>query len=448
MQPEILGFHLARAGCIRESIGYFLRAGRRATQRAANLEAIGHLNTGLALLEELPEDDERTKMELDLQLELCGPCMATKGWGAAETGAAYARSRELCSLLGETRRLAPVLYGEYMRELSLGRLRVARTIAEELLRFGEQHKSNEGTLHGHRILSWVALYCGEFSRSRFHVDQALRVYEPKSHEGLKLRYGYDTRVAVLCARAIEQSICGDLDQAERAGSSAICFARELNHEPTLAYALILAGALPAAILNDPHRGADFAQETLIVADRVGSPVWSAFAHVIAGWSTSRIAPTNPHPRELQQGLVSLDSTAPNPWRPMFLSMLADIQMTRGEVLQAIATLRQALKRIEESGERSWQAAILHQLGSALAIGDPQDVHGAVAYYREAIELARSQGAKLLELRATTSLTRLHVAHSGRDQECEQLTAILGSFDGVAESPDVTEARELLSRLPP
>src|SRR6266436_4312640 len=81
-QPELLAHHYTEAGVLAQAIPYWQRAGQRALERSANLEAISHLSKGLELLATLPDTAERTQQELDL-LTVMGPAlMATKGYAA------------------------------------------------------------------------------------------------------------------------------------------------------------------------------------------------------------------------------------------------------------------------------------------------------------------------------------------------------------------------------
>src|SRR5262249_47953699 len=58
-QPELLAQHYTEAGLIVQAIPYWQRAGQRAVERSANLEAISHLTRGLEVLTTLPESRER-----------------------------------------------------------------------------------------------------------------------------------------------------------------------------------------------------------------------------------------------------------------------------------------------------------------------------------------------------------------------------------------------------
>jgi predicted ATPase len=110
-QPELLAHHSTEAGLHAQAIGYWLKAGQRAIERSANLEAIGHLTTGLEVLKMLPDTPERTQHELMLHTALGVPLRVIKGLGAPEVGQVYARARELCQQVEETPQLVPVLEG-------------------------------------------------------------------------------------------------------------------------------------------------------------------------------------------------------------------------------------------------------------------------------------------------------------------------------------------------
>src|SRR4029450_3802653 len=69
-QPEVLAHHYTEAGLSAQAIPYWQRAGQRAIERSAHLEAIAHLSKGLEVLGTLPDTPERAQQELDLQITL------------------------------------------------------------------------------------------------------------------------------------------------------------------------------------------------------------------------------------------------------------------------------------------------------------------------------------------------------------------------------------------
>lgn len=90
-QPETLAHHLTEAGLTRKAIGYWLRAGKKAAARSANLEAIAHLRRGIEVVSHFPDDSDRDRIELDLQVAL-GPCLITTAGPSFEPGCGELRT--------------------------------------------------------------------------------------------------------------------------------------------------------------------------------------------------------------------------------------------------------------------------------------------------------------------------------------------------------------------
>jgi len=106
-----LAHHYTRSGKTEKAVAYLHLAGQQAVQRSANVEAITHLTTALELLNTLPDTRTRTQQELMLQVTLGVPLQATRGFSSPEVKATYARARELCQQVGETRQLLLILSG-------------------------------------------------------------------------------------------------------------------------------------------------------------------------------------------------------------------------------------------------------------------------------------------------------------------------------------------------
>src|SRR5262249_54205559 len=60
-QPELLAHHYTEASLKEQAIPYWQKAGQRASQRSANMEAVAHLTRGLELLKTLPDTPEHTQ---------------------------------------------------------------------------------------------------------------------------------------------------------------------------------------------------------------------------------------------------------------------------------------------------------------------------------------------------------------------------------------------------
>jgi predicted ATPase len=137
-QPELLAHHYTEAGLSEQALGYWQRAGERALQRSAHVEAISHLTKGLEVLKALPTTPERIQQELGLQLTLGIPLSATRGYAAPEVAHLYTRAQELCQHRGETPQLIPALLGLWRFYLLRAELEKARELAEHCLLLVQQ----------------------------------------------------------------------------------------------------------------------------------------------------------------------------------------------------------------------------------------------------------------------------------------------------------------------
>ena len=85
--PELLAHHYTEVGLSALALPYWQRAGQRAIERSATVEAVGHLTKGLELLKTLPETPERNQQELTMQLTLGASLLTVKSQAALESGA-------------------------------------------------------------------------------------------------------------------------------------------------------------------------------------------------------------------------------------------------------------------------------------------------------------------------------------------------------------------------
>ena len=129
-----------------------------------------------------------------------------------------------------------------------------------------------------------------------------------------------------------------------------------------------------------------------------------------------------------------------------ISQLAESFLKADDVARAEAALREAFSFVEQSGERFWLAE-LHRLDGRIALKRSEPDRGrAEACFLKAIDVARSQEARLLELRAATDLARLRRDASSPEDARVLLEPILVAIEGGEDLKDVREARALLSEL--
>jgi predicted ATPase len=130
--------------------------------------------------------------------------------------------------------------------------------------------------------------------------------------------------------------------------------------------------------------------------------------------------------------------------PLYIALLAGAFVIAGQIEEGAAQLDQALQLVERTGER-WFAAELNRQKGCLLLrrGHSQ---AAEELYRKALGIAREQEAKLWELRAAASLTRLWRDQARRATARDLLAPIYGWFTEGFATPDLKDAKALLDEL--
>jgi predicted ATPase len=131
--------------------------------------------------------------------------------------------------------------------------------------------------------------------------------------------------------------------------------------------------------------------------------------------------------------------------PYYLALLADVHLRADQADAGLDVVEEALSRGREMNERWWDAE-LHRLRAELLLAGGAEPAEAEAALRRALEIARGQQARSLELRSARALAGLW-AGSGRTAEARDLLApVYSSFTEGLGTPDLEAARAFLSRL--
>jgi TOMM system kinase/cyclase fusion protein len=452
-EPELLAHHYTAAGLSAQAIPYWQRAGQRALERSANLEAVAHLTQGLELLATLPDTPQRAQQELAMQTTLGPALVATKGFAAPEVLHAYARARELCQQVGETPQRFQVLRGLWYFYLIRSELRTARELGEHLLTLAQQVGDPVLRVEAHYALGLTLNYLGEFAAAQHHLEQGIALYDPQQHQTHAFRYGQDPGVACRAYGAVTLWWLGYPEQALRRSHEAVTLARELAHPVSLGFALFLTSWVPQ-FRREGQRTQERAEAAIALATEHGLPVFGAGGTIFRGWAlTQRDAEPGAGQGsgeegivQLQQGMAAWRATGAEALRPYYLALLAEATGKGGQVEAGLHLLAEALAVANDTGECRWDAE-LHRLKGELLLARPGEHHAeAESCFCQALDIARQQQAKSLELRAAMSLSRLWQQQGKRQEAYDLLAPIYGWFTEGFDTADLREAKALLDQL--
>jgi predicted ATPase len=245
-QPELLAHHHAEAGHAERAIVYLHKAGQRAALRSAHREVIAHMTRALELLETHPEIPDRAVSELALQRLLGSALMATKGYAAPETGAAYDRARQLCQVVGAGADVCPVLAGVWLFALTRANHVVGREIADELLSRGAAAGDPEALVVGRIAVATSDLHIGALALASPQFVQALTLHQTLQAGTGGYRYGIDFGVGGHAYAAWGEWLLGRPDEALRLESQMFAALEQAKHLYTMSRALYCTHPVKAA----------------------------------------------------------------------------------------------------------------------------------------------------------------------------------------------------------
>jgi tetratricopeptide (TPR) repeat protein len=321
VEPELLAHHFTQAGLTEAATEWWGKAGQESLERSALVEAVGQLQKGLALVANLPQGVTRMQHELDLQIALGKAMIATKGYGAPETGEAFNRARSLCEQLDRPPQLVTVLHGQWVRVLLAGDLALARSRSEELLTLGMERNDSVWTVMGCRISGVTCFWLGEWIAARDYLERGLLLYDSTDRSSYTELTLDDTHVIMLTYLALTLLCLGYLDQARAEREAALAEARLLSRAFTLAHALSRATQVEAIAVG-PSGALLHADECVSLTERQSIGFFSAEAMIFQGWCLTMLGQREKGLTELTRGLAAYRTHGPL-HVPACLTLLAD-----------------------------------------------------------------------------------------------------------------------------
>jgi predicted ATPase len=249
-------------------------------------------------------------------------------------------------------------------------------------------------------------------------------------------------------------LLGYPDQAVKKSHEALTSAQELAHPHSLAYALY------SVVLSHQSRGEwqaaqEWSEGLMTLAIKEGFPHWLAHGPILRGWVLTEQGQGEEGIAQICQGLAAHQATGTEAHRPHHLALLAEAYGKMGQTEEELNVLAEALAAVNKNGERWWEAELYRLKGELLlaqegyklqAIGHREKTEEAEACFLKAIEIARKQQAKSLELRAAMRLARLWRQQSKRKQAHRLVAEIYGWFTEGFATKDLQEAKALLEAL--
>ena len=439
-----LARHFQEAGITAKAIEYLRQAGERGTRLSASAEAIAHFTQALRLLKTLQDSPQRAQTELSLQLALAVPLLISGGWATPEMTQVVARARELCEQVGETPQLFGALWFTYTYHCVRGENEATLQVAQRLLILAERFENPGLVLLAHYALAFILLQTGEFAAAVARAEHSIALYDPGQHHALTFRIvGHNPKAQCLETAGMALWALGYPDQARGRAREALVLAEELAHPYTLALAYQIAGIIQA-YCRDWRSARERSEVALEISNEHGLAVTRALAAHIRGLALAKQGHAEEGIEDVHRGKGDLQAIGSRVAWAFYLACLAEAYIAAGRAEEAFNTLVEAQEWIAKTQEGYWEAEI-HRLKGELLQQQGHEAEAEASFGR-AIEAARGQSAKSLELRATMSLARLWQTQNKREQAREVLGEIYGWFSEGFDTLDLLEAKAMLGQL--
>jgi DNA-binding SARP family transcriptional activator/predicted ATPase len=431
------------------AVDYYLMAAENAAHVFAHREAAILARRGLHLLKSLPDTPACARQELRLQLTLGSALSVTEGYAALETGECMARAQTICEEIGETSELFPAIWGLAVYYLIEPQYHKARALGEQLLRLAE---SNAMLLTGaHTILGFALLYLGELSKSLAHHEQATALRDPAQHRTYITFYGLDPGLYSISNTIRLLWLMGYPDQSKRRVQETVALARQAADPRSLAFALHLEVVF-RLFYGEIDEALERAAECITLCEEQGIAQEREWTKVYYGWAITRQGQVEKGIDQMRQSIAELRRMHAENTFPHFLALLAEVLVQAGQIEEGRTALSEAFDIIQRTGDSAYEAEVYRIKGHLLLMGESKRQRakgedggneGAQKFFHKAIEIARRQGAKSLELRAAMSLCRW-LGQQGRAEEGrERLAEVYRWFTEGFATGDLKEAEALL-----
>ena len=446
-RPELLARHCTEAGLIEKGVSYWLRAGKNAAERYANLEAIAHLRRGIEAVERLPGGRMRDRVDLDLQLAL-GPCViATQGPASSMAAATFARARQVCERLGDPPEYLHVMHWLMVALAVRGELPPGREAAITLVGLAEARGDRPALINAIRAAGLISLLMGRVLEAYEWAERNMKEFGSSSEaeRAAARAAGQDAGAAGLAVMSWALWILGHFDEAVAQMGAALERAEAVKHPHTQAYVCYYASVL-YALRGEPATAYRYAERCLTFSEEHGFGQWRSLSRAVRAICATVLEPSS----TIDQVIIALDEYRGAGYQfgitALFI-LFCEALILRNQLDVVPEVIDQVLSICNVNTERFVEAELYRLKARVLLLSkEPSGSIDSQSLLDKALTIARSQSARSLELRAARDLADLWRGQGKRDEARDLLAPVYGWFTEGFDTLDLKEAKALLDEL--
>lgn len=422
--PDVLAYHLKSALRFEDAARCLVGACADNLAKAAYVEAIGHAQGGLALLENVPDDRTRNVLRRQLLIQLGVALSATNGYAAPQVEETYRQARELCDDRSEPAALYPIVRGLATYYLVRGELEAAHERAVQCMALAEQSGRADLRIDALCLYAYPALYFGRSAECRDTLERCLELYRTEHGERFTYPVPQDAATTAWALMPTAAWMLGDAEGAEGAIVSGLEHVERLGRPFDKAVLL----AWIAGVRYTQRRYAEcaeYARQCGEISQRYGYATWLATAAMMGLLAEAAQRPSPDALSRVQQLCAEFAQAGVGLNASYYLHAIARGLARMGAKAHAREAIAQAMHVAEASKETRMNAELMI-LGAELE----SDEHLALEQYRAALEVAQDQGAVPTALHAALAVVRLR----GSTEDREAAQACLTVLEGQGAEP--------------
>lgn len=406
-EPALVAEHLDRAGKAERAAGLYLLAAQAEQGHGAHLEATGLLSRALALLEALPESDDRDLSELTARMLRGLSVSSMRGYAAPEVQSDHRRAEVLATRLGTRPEVLPSLIAIWAYWLTSGDLPTAQGLIDRLSEMARHPAFSWFEPEVESCAGWLDFYQGDLESARAHLergtsgflarpaDQTVSPFWPLPNDPIAV-----SEIALACVSTLQ----GELDEAQRWEREAMARAEEIGfpHGPfSLAFVKTYAAWI-RRFLGQHDASRLLGAEVVGIGQVYGYAYWMMLG---SSYVITAKPGGEPDPEFLEQTIATLRLMGQEAFAASNLAYLAHLNAEAGAPDRALELIEQALEVVHKTGENVHLPELLRQR-AVYSLARGGDEEEAAADLTEAMRVASEQGARVARLRAALELARL------------------------------------------
>jgi len=425
---------------------YYLLAAQNAAALFAHKEASGMARRGLDMLRELPPSPERDKQELVLQLTLGSSVSVTRGYTDPEASACFTRANELAPILGEEAQFFPAIWGLWLCRFVKAETTETADLSQQLHGMAKNSSKPVLLAGGHYAMALQCVITGDLCRVQGHLEQVISLGEQEKNQARVSRLVLDPVVSAQGLMMLVLWSMGHPDQSRAKMNDALARIEIEKWDPRSVCDVLISASVIHKFCGNSSEVERLSTQVIAICDRYEFSVERAWALFNRGWAVAASGSIGEGIAEMEASLDDLFSRGVMMIAgTLYASELAETLLRVGMPDRAHQRIKEALSFVSRTGHCVF-ASELHRIEGDLLARDSTDTAKVEECFERAIEIARKQQARSLELRAATNLARFRVSIGKVEEAREILSPAFDWFTEGFDTLDFRQAKVLLEEL--